>query len=42
MLIVLEIPYQIDYIYKQRNANVTCALRLLIPYSLAQAVFWQQ
>lgn len=42
MLIVLEIPYQIDYIYKQRNANVTCALRLLIPYPLAQAVFWQQ
>ena len=29
MLVVLAIPYQIYFIYKQRNANVTCDLRLL-------------
>lgn len=41
-LVVLEISYQIHFIYKQRNANVTCDLRLLTPYSLAQVVLWQQ
>lgn len=38
VLVVLEISYQIHFIYKQRNANGTCDLRLLTPYSLAQAV----
>lgn len=40
VLVVLEISYQIHFIYKQRNANVTCDLRVLTPYSLVQAVRW--